>query len=156
MNTNLYANPDVIKSRNPSSRNVWLGTLSSAIAVILGKYIICGDKIEFKETSREYGDKDNIDKLIDYLHKQGEMWINKEGKINETISLLSKDKDVSKVEKIVEDLTEVFNNVKNKSVKNPKKLINYMYILDALSDIALKSQTHFSCNNLDCDVCGDD
>ena len=137
MNIDLYANPNIILLRTLSFRNVWLGTLSASISTILSKYIIYRDKIEFRETEREYEDKDNIDMLLDYLHKQGDMWSNKERKereINETIILLSKDKDISKVEKIVGDLTGVLNNVKNKNIKEPEKLRFYSNLFNESSE----------------------
>ncbi len=162
MNPNLYADPNMILSRTPSSRNVWLGTLSSSIAVILSKYVV-----EFKETGENkriigYRDVENIDKFLDYIKEYGKIrkgfgfYTNKEKEINETISLLSKDNDISKIEEIITDLTEVLSNVKNKIIKEPRMLIFYSHLFDSLSDIALTNpENHPSCKNLDCDVCGD-
>ena len=136
MNTDLYASPEEIKMRMPLKRNVWLGTLTNSIVVILKRYMIDRDSFELEETKGlEYGDKEKIDKFLAYLHKQGRMWEGKSYEINETITLLSKDKNISGVEKIINDLTEVLINVKNKKIENPEKLIPYFNIFHTFSDV---------------------
>lgn len=162
MDPNLYASPSEISMRMPPERNVWLATVSVSIPVILGRYMLYGEKFELRDERERSGDSDaeTIDKFLNYLHKQGKMWVGKTNEINKTITLLSKDKDVSKVEHIINDLTNVLNNVRNKKIKGSfkkleKELGPYFNLFNALSE-SVKKEPRPDCHGFctcerDCD-----
>ncbi|GBE19583.1 MAG TPA: hypothetical protein ENG87_04175 [Candidatus Pacearchaeota archaeon] len=134
MNPYLYKTP-----------NLRLATIASPIAVIFGRYAYDEGKFAFEEE-----DLLIIDKFEDFLNA-ARKWskVVKSGKYDfspetiqamnayKTLALFSNEpntKNMSKVESLINELSDVLTNVKNKKVKDIGKLVPYINLFQRFSD----------------------
>ena len=183
MNSYLYASPEEMGRRQTFQMNSHMSTVSVSLATILGKYMAYKDSFELRkgynlelETINNFLSYLNlarkfiscVDDVVSCLKSKDKgikvkYFFVKEYAVEaprafNTITLLEKDNDGNpeKIGKIINDLENILIGIKNKTIKEPEKLIPYFHMFNALSDVlSYNPNSHPSCKNLDCTVCSD-